>query len=326
MSTVVSRSGTCREIDTVRPAPALWIFIIAMTAISLAISLATGVSIAVCELIAVIAGSAFMIGLSAFYTRSRPEPRLARLTRAVAELTLLISMVGTLSFSGASLAMPLRDDWFHAWDQAIGFDWRYWLSVVNERPNLHAVLAVAYHSMLPQTGILVFALVWAKAFRQLDRFLMSYGLAAVVTVAIAAAIPALSPIVHLGITAADHPNIVLAVPLEFEQQALALRSGALKLIELSGAQGLVTFPSFHTVSAILLMLAFAAVPYLRWAGFALNGAMLLAIPIEGSHYLVDVIAGAIVALLAWTAAQRLLDHDAAFLRRRLKLQRFPNFD
>jgi len=65
---------------------------------------------------------------------------------------------------------------------------------------------------------------------------------------------------------------------------------------------LVTFPSFHTATAMLLLLAFRGVPYMRWVSLALNGLMLIAIPIEGSHYLVDVIAGIAVALLAWAAA------------------------
>lgn len=301
-----ARTAEHQDIGEARPSSTLWLFIIVMTAVSLAVSVISGVGVATAEIVAVFAGSALLLALSAFYTVSRPDPRLARLTRGAAELTLLISMIGTLSFSGASIAMPLRDDWYHAWDQALGFDWRYWLSVLDSRPNLHAVLAIAYHSMLPQTAAAILTLALTGSFRRLDRFLMSYGIAAVITVAIAAIAPALSPIVHLGITAADHPNIVLAVPLEFEQQARALRDGSLKMIELGGAQGLVTFPSFHTVSAVLLMLGFAAVPYARWIGFGLNAIMLLAIPIEGSHYLVDVIAGAAVALLSWKVAGRLL--------------------
>ncbi|MDP3320241.1 MAG: phosphatase PAP2 family protein, partial [Bosea sp. (in: a-proteobacteria)] len=201
------------------------------------------------------------------------------------------------------------DDWFQAMDVALGFDWRFWLSVLDAHPAAHQVLVLAYHSMLPQTALLPIVLAAIGAFRHLDRFLLSYVLAAIVTVAVATLLPALSPVVHLGVTPADHPNIVLAVPLEFAQHAQALRDGSMKLVDLNGAQGLVTFPSFHTVSAVLLMFGFWAAPYWRWFGVGLNGLMLVAIPIEGSHYLVDVIAGAALAVAAWAAAEWLLTRE-----------------
>jgi len=42
--------------------------------------------------------------------------------------------------------------------------------------------------------------------------------------------------------------------------------------------------------------------------------MLLAIPVEGSHYIVDVIAGIAVALLTWVAASALVE---AYARERM---------
>ena len=203
-----------------------------------------------------------------------------------------------------------RDHAIDARDQAIGFDWRYWLAVLDGQPGLNRVLVLAYHSMWPQLALVIMALVTIRDYRRLDVLLLAFALGAVVTVTIAAFMPALSPLPDDHITPSDHPHISLAVPREFEAQALALRSGAMRVIELSGAQGLITFPSFHTVTAILLLLGFWRVPYLRWVSLVLNGLMLLAIPIEGSHYLVDIIAAVPVALLAWKAAAILTDLSA----------------
>ncbi|WP_324133120.1 phosphatase PAP2 family protein [Bosea sp. (in: a-proteobacteria)] len=296
--------------DGWRASRTLWALIGAISLLSLAIWSATGVGLKAGDLLVILGVVASLLAISAFYSQRRPDERLARLTRAMAELLLLIFMVGSLSYSGTSLAMPLRDEWFQAMDVALGFDWRFWLSVLDAHPAIHEVLVLAYHSMLPQTALLPIVLAAIGAYRHIDRFLLSYALAAIVTVAIATLLPALSPVVHLGITPADHPNIVLAVPLEFAQHAQALREGSMKLVDLNGAQGLVTFPSFHTVSAVLLMLGFwAAPPYWRWFGVGLNGLMLVAIPIEGSHYLVDVIAGAALAVAAWAAAAWLLARE-----------------
>jgi membrane-associated phospholipid phosphatase len=222
-------------------------------------------------------------------------------------------MIGALSYCGVALGRPLWDEVFQSWDEALGFNWRFWLGVLNDHPSLHLVLVFAYHSMLPQTAIAVIALATIQAYARLNVFLLAYGSAALATVAIATCMPALSPIVHLGITPADHPNIVLAVPLEFQKHALALREGTMSIIDLSGAQGLVTFPSFHTVSAVLLLLAFWTVPYLRWISLPLNTLMLVAIPIEGSHYLVDVIAGAVLAVTTWGLASWMVRQERAAL-------------
>jgi membrane-associated phospholipid phosphatase len=45
------------------------------------------------------------------------------------------------------------------------------------------------------------------------------------------------------------------------------------------------------------------VPVLRWLFLALNVAMLVATPIDGSHYFIDVFAGVALAALCLVAAQ-----------------------
>ncbi|KAA2234992.1 phosphatase PAP2 family protein [Salinarimonas soli] len=292
-----------------RSALALWSFIGFASAASVGIWVLAGIGLKGPDLAVVVLIAVLLLGLDAFYSHARPDPRIARLARGMAELLLLTIMIGALSYSGATLAMPLWDGTFQAWDEALGFDWRFWLSVLDANPALHHALVLAYHSMLPQLVIAVAVLAALGRERHLDTYLLAYGLAALATVSVAALMPALSPLVHLGLSPADHPNIVLAVPLEFQEQATALREGRMRMVDLSGAQGLVTFPSFHTVCAVLLLLAFRPVPYLRWIGAVLNGLMLVAIPIEGSHYLVDVIAGAALALAGWALACRIVDGE-----------------
>jgi membrane-associated phospholipid phosphatase len=291
----------------------LWFLVGLVTALGVGLWAITGIGLRAQQFAAVVALVSVFLGGSALYTLYRPNPRLARLLSATAELLLLWVMIGALSYCGVALGRPLWDEVFQSWDEALGFNWRFWLGVLNDHPSLHLVLVFAYHSMLPQTAIAVIALATIQAYARLNVFLLAYGSAALATVAIATCMPALSPIVHLGITPADHPNIVLAVPLEFQKHALALREGTMSIIDLSGAQGLVTFPSFHTVSAVLLLLAFWTVPYLRWISLPLNTLMLVAIPIEGSHYLVDVIAGAVLAVTTWGLASWMVRQERAAL-------------
>jgi PAP2 superfamily protein len=301
----------------------IWCFIAAAALAATAASIAAGISFRPQQLGYVVLVVIGALGLSAFYTVLRPDERVARLFRAAIELFLLSFLCGSLSYAATSLNRPLWDEVFVAWDQALGFDWRYWLGVLNEHPKTNLVLAFAYHSMWPQLAIVIVALVTVRDYRRLDVFLLAFGFAAAITVVIAGFMPALSPLAHFAITPADHPNIVLAVPREFEAQALALRDGSMRVIELGEAQGLVTFPSFHTVVAVLLLIGFRHVPYVRWLSLVLNVLMLMSIPIEGSHYLVDLIAGVGVALLAWSMARATADSAAPALRKRLTA-RFPS--
>jgi membrane-associated phospholipid phosphatase len=70
------------------------------------------------------------------------------------------------------------------------------------------------------------------------------------------------------------------------------------VIQLNNLEGLVTFPSFHTANAILFAWALWTVPYLRWVGLVVNGLMILSTPLTGAHYIIDVVAGTIVAVAA----------------------------
>jgi len=78
----------------------------------------------------------------------------------------------------------------------------------------------------------------------------------------------------------------------------ALRAHQVKDIDMGALRGLVCAPSFHTVSAVLYIAAAWPLRPLRWMIVPLNIVMLLATPIEGTHYLIDMIAGLLVAITA----------------------------
>ena len=75
----------------------------------------------------------------------------------------------------------------------------------------------------------------------------------------------------------------------------SLRHDAIPLIDFSKSEGLVTFPSFHTVLAIITTYALRDLRILFWIILALNSLVIVSTVPEGGHYLVDVIAGILVA-------------------------------
>jgi hypothetical protein len=70
--------------------------------------------------------------------------------------------------------------------------------------------------------------------------------------------------------------------------------------------GIITFPSYHSTMAVLLIYACLPLAFLRLIIIPINLIMFFAIPIYGDHYLVDVIAGILIALLGIMIAHRLL--------------------
>ena len=79
----------------------------------------------------------------------------------------------------------------------------------------------------------------------------------------------------------------------------ALRDGTLRVLNLNLMEGIITFPSLHAASGLLVILALWRMPYVRWFALLVSGIMIAATPIEGSHYFVDIIAGLVIAYVSF---------------------------
>jgi membrane-associated phospholipid phosphatase len=75
------------------------------------------------------------------------------------------------------------------------------------------------------------------------------------------------------------------------------------LIVLNGKQPpLTTFPSFHTTVGVLATIACLRIPRFGIAFALFNLCWALAIPVWGSHYFIDMIAGALIGLTGFGLA------------------------
>ena len=129
-------------------------------------------------------------------------------------------------------------------------------------------------------------------------FIAAFWLAAILALLAFELVPAVGPLAflyhrHIGYMPASALYQAELIPL--------LRHHAVHEIDMGALHGLVCAPSFHTTSAVLYIWAAWPIRRLRWPVALTNVAMLLATPVEGTHYFADMIAGAAVALLALTA-------------------------
>jgi membrane-associated phospholipid phosphatase len=83
----------------------------------------------------------------------------------------------------------------------------------------------------------------------------------------------------------------------YVEDLVGLRHGSLPSLNIMLLKGVIAFPSFHAVLATLFAYAHRRSPtFLPMVAF--NALMLLSIPSEGGHYLVDVLGGVAVGGLA----------------------------
>lgn len=213
-----------------------------------------------------------------------------------------ISLMGAVtSYAVAAGTQGWMDGPMAAFDQAIGFDWLDWYELVAASRFLQISGMAVYASIFITPAILICGFTVSGQRAEMRAFLMSFWLAAVISLFLFHFVPILGPLAYLWHGPIDYmPTSGLyqaeLIPL--------LREHRFGSVDLGALRGLVGPPSFHAASAILYMLAAWRLPRFRMPLIALNVAMLFSIPVEGTHYAVDVISGALVAITAYLIVHR----------------------
>lgn len=278
-------------------------------------------------------GLTAVLAIGARFALRRPTSRSQQVIRDAIDhigLFSLVCIVGALaSYPVAADSTGYDDRLLEGVDRLLRFDWVSWYDVVAAHPWLQVAETVAYQSIFvtPAVLLIYFAVSGRRAEARL--FIASFWLAALITLILFAMAPARGPLAYLW---RGHIPYMPESALYQAQLIPLLRSHALHSIAVGSLHGLVCAPSFHTVSAVLFIVAAWPIRALRWPVLALNIAMLLATPVEGTHYLTDMIVGGLVALLATLAVRRLADVveertvAAALDPLRLPLRRVSNRD
>lgn len=92
-----------------------------------------------------------------------------------------------------------------------------------------------------------------------------------------------------------------------------LKTNTWFVIDLSNLDGLMTFPSFHTVLAVLSAIAMWQIPYARWLSGILASLIVVSTVTSGSHYLVDIIGGVFLSAIAYTGARAYVRWESGFI-------------
>lgn len=235
-----------------------------------------------------------------------------RQARAVGDCAEYYLVFAAMALMGAVASYPLSalthgysDPALQRIDAALGFDWPAWYRTVAASPTLQFFGTAAYRSIYLSPALLLAYHAGTGRRAEAYRFLVTFWLAAVVTLVLFRFMPAVGPLSYLW-----HGPIAYMPESELWQPDLIpqLRARTVHVVELDHLRGLVSAPSFHAVAATLYTAAAWRVRRLRWPLLALNAAMLLSTPVEGTHYLADILLGIAVAgvalVIVSTAVQR----------------------
>lgn len=282
-----------------------WLLALCAAAIDGAWLVATGISLPPMAVMLKLSIAAAVLIVAWYYATIRREEGIAALFHAAALLIVATMALGIASYLSIGLNLPLRDALFASLDKAMGFDWQAHLRYVSERPWLAGALNLAYASALPQVVVVILALAFSRQTERLATFTLLFVVTGAIVIAISSLVPA------VGAYAYHRPaeDMLRALPDAAAGRwhlthFTALRNGSLGIIPLDQIEGLVSFPSFHTVLAILTMWALATTRWLAGPAIVLNCAVILSTLAIGGHYLVDVIGGAIIAVSAVVLACR----------------------
>ncbi|WEK02022.1 MAG: phosphatase PAP2 family protein [Candidatus Sphingomonas phytovorans] len=250
------------------------------------------------------------LALVAYHRLVRPIPMIAGGMQSFLQFLLIMIFGMFLSFAAAASGFPYRDDLLLGADRAIGFDWFAYARWVDSHPRLVAAYRFAYGSFLVQPLVLMVLLVAHGEMRRLHLFTFAFALSLFVACMVFVFVPAVSVYAGLQVSLDQFDNLRPVSTFEHIRFIEAMRQGTLSTLDPAEGAGLITFPSFHSCGAVLLIWGFWGVRFARIPALLLNLTMLASTPIDGAHYLVDVIGGVSLAAAVLGLTFALERHEA----------------
>ena len=245
-----------------------------------------------------------LVAASAWYRRVRGEPAISAALAVAAFVIVFPAAASLLSYLLVTVAGPRIDAQLAAADRMLGFDWPSLMAWAADHPLLNDLLSYAYVSVMPQTLVLFLALGWRGDLAGLYGLTLAAAFGALLTLGIWTAAPSFGAFSVFTLPDAVASRLGLVLGFDYAHDLVMMLKNGPGVISPREIRGIVGFPSYHTLQALTLAWYARHVPIWRWAALALNAAVLVAIPIQGGHHLVDMLGGLAVTVMAVALAQR----------------------
>jgi hypothetical protein len=241
---------------------------------------------------------AFLIGLGQLYRRL--PGREAAATGFTSCGLLFLGSQSLVLFN--SMLLPYR---FHGMDQilagidaSLGFVWADYVVAMSAYPQFCAFLKVVYSSTFAQIMLALIVLTFANRPGEVSQLTLANLTGALIVISIWSLFPSSTPVAFQPLPADVAAIVDLKLDREYGLKLVQLSYEGITQFTPGQKLGMVGFPSFHTVMALLVVCYAGKIRFLFYPVAIWNSFMLLAIPLHGAHNVIDVIAGLLVAVLA----------------------------
>jgi PAP2 superfamily protein len=254
--------------------------------------------------------NALMAALFVFY-RARDEQAFAYIFAALGLMTFVAYVDAWLAIVGLAAGFPLQDARLMAWSDAVGVDYRAILEWLAGRPAVGAILSKAYLLSVPLMFIAPVVLAATGQFERLKAFVWLYVVLLTACVVISIVVPAKGFAVYQALPADLSSRLPVGASVFYAKISEAYRSGGLRTIDPSLLEGVVVFPSFHTIMTLLAIYAFWRTRVLWLLSLLVNAIILLSVVPIGGHYVWDVIGAALMFAVVAPLAPRAIHEKSA---------------
>jgi hypothetical protein len=245
-----------------------------------------------------------LLAVALFYQNRRGEPELAAMLMGASFLCLFSAAASVLNYFLLTLHGPRIDDILVAADRAMGFDWYRVMVAMAQHPLLNEAFFHIYNTVLPEIALVMVALAWSGQVEKVYRYCLALGFGALIAIAVWAMVPSLGAKSLYTLPPDVTSRLTLSVTCDYGKALVELLRNGPGYISPADLRGLIAFPSYHGVLALIMAWYGWHLRWLRWPLLLLNAVIIICSPIQGGHHMVDLLGSFPVAALSIFLAAR----------------------
>ncbi len=217
-------------------------------------------------------------------------------------LVISFFVCGAIAIMSTRSPLPLGDAFLTKADHIIGVSARdIVLRLAAAPPFVIEALVNAYHSTGPLIFVTIIVLPWMQRTGEAWRFTALLCITLLACSVIAFLLPAYG--IFLSIDQSSIPALPPSAGRYFWQHLSSFRNASDPLVSVEAIGGVVSFPSFHTILALLLTQAWASIRFVSKPACLFASTVIVSSIPMGGHYFADLIAGFVI----WLGCSLLVD-------------------
>jgi hypothetical protein len=248
----------------------------------------------------------FLLALGQFYRRVRINEPIAVLATVSALLLMMFHSAMALNYMYLPYAYFGFDQQLANIDASIGYVWSDFVTYAADYKFLTDALRVVYTSSFEQILLAILILGLASKIHDLYVFLITLTLSLLICISVWSLFPSSSTVTFQPLAEDVAKQLDLIVNATLGEELVRLSVEGINTYPPKKLEGLIGFPSFHTVMLVLTVYAVRNVKVAFFPALLWNLAMFPALLIHGAHNLVDMFAGLAVAAFSIYCAKKIV--------------------